>query len=486
MPLERSNPFREVVFVLDPRATARNFSVALFVQGFAFIVSAVTSFVVPKVLPLEPFGYWQLFLFYVGFLGFLQLGLSDGVYLRYGGQARSVIDARVVSQQFVFGLGMQIVVAISLAVAASYVADPNRRLVLLVLAGVSPIFNAKRYWGYVFQAMNETRLFSFSVLVASVGFMVPLMVLLLLRVVSFEPYVAAFAFSEGLALGYCLICARGVLSISALDWRQAMRESVISIRVGIKLLIATLAGVLILGVARFVIDAVWSVRTFGLVSVAVTMVTFFLTLMSQVSMVLYPGLRQSASADQSAVLVRLRFLGLVFLPVAYLLYFPARWGLGLWLPSYMHAFVLAALLMPIAVFDGLMQVVYTTYFKVARREQDLMVLNVATVAVSVAVVLMAGFGAHSIELVLLGPSVAAAVRALVADRIMLRSLGVDSHWEMAGNVAVGALFVVAVSFANSASASAAVMGAYAVLLVWRRREWAPILVGLSRALGKRV
>ena len=51
------------------RSVAKDMLVAIAVQGLAFAVSAVSAFVVPRVVPVESFGYWQLFLFYVGYLG---------------------------------------------------------------------------------------------------------------------------------------------------------------------------------------------------------------------------------------------------------------------------------------------------------------------------------------------------------------------------------------------------------------------------------
>lgn len=469
---------------MDPKSTARNFGVALVVQGFAFIVSATTSFIVPKVVGAEPFGYWQLFLFYVGFVGFLQFGLSDGVYLRFGGRKRSDIDAESVGGQFVVCLASQVLIGVLLAIVAGFVSDPNRSHVILAIAVMTPIMNAKRYWGYVFQAMNETKRFSYSVLVSALAFFVPMTVLLLSKVDTFEPYMISYVLAELASLCYCLLFVRGLLVNPLSGLVKSFRDSWSSIRVGVKLLIATLASTLVLGSARLVIDTIWSIRTFGLVSLAITMVGFFLTLMAQASMVLYPALRQSGTADRRSVVLRLRALTTVFLPIAYVAYFPIRWILGLWLPSYSEAFVLASILMPVCVFDGLMQILYSTYFKVTRREKDLMILNLVTVATSFVVVAVAGFGLGRVDLVLLGPSIAAAGRAAVADRMMMKELEVASRGELLANLALGFGFVLAVRALDPGLAALLTIIAYVAYVLWRRSDWVPLVVSLSKALRR--
>ena len=40
-------------------------------------------------------------------------------------------------------------------------------------------------------------------------------------------------------------------------------DSIASVRVGIKLMLANLSSMLILGIARVVIDSVWGIETFG-------------------------------------------------------------------------------------------------------------------------------------------------------------------------------------------------------------------------------
>ena len=49
-------------------------------------ISTIVILIVPKVIGVKEYGYWQLFMFYSSYLGVLHIGWLDGIYLRYGGE----------------------------------------------------------------------------------------------------------------------------------------------------------------------------------------------------------------------------------------------------------------------------------------------------------------------------------------------------------------------------------------------------------------
>lgn len=64
----------------------KNLLYAFVAQGLSFILSALMSIIVPKVLSVNDFGYWQLFIFYTSYVGFFHFGFNDGIYLLNGGK----------------------------------------------------------------------------------------------------------------------------------------------------------------------------------------------------------------------------------------------------------------------------------------------------------------------------------------------------------------------------------------------------------------
>ena len=57
---------------------ARNTMIAFAAQFISLSVSVVMSLLVPKIVGVADYGYWQLFMFYTTYSGFFHLGLNDG------------------------------------------------------------------------------------------------------------------------------------------------------------------------------------------------------------------------------------------------------------------------------------------------------------------------------------------------------------------------------------------------------------------------
>lgn len=93
------------------RSILSNFSVALGAQGLSTLVGLLTSLIVPKLLGVADFGYWQLFIFYTTYLSLFTLGLNDGVYLIEGGKRRDETNKKQLASQFWVECGYQFIFA---------------------------------------------------------------------------------------------------------------------------------------------------------------------------------------------------------------------------------------------------------------------------------------------------------------------------------------------------------------------------------------
>lgn len=465
---------------MDFKKLLGNFSAALAAQGLNMAVGVLTTLLVPKVLGVTEFGYWQLFVFYAGYVGFFHLGLADGVYLREGGHGRDVIDKRDVNSQFWFSLAYQLVFAGAIvALAATGFFGPDRSFVLLFTALYLVVNNAVTFLGYVFQCMNETKAFSLSVAINSIAFLVPLVALLVVQDADFRTYVEFYVVAKMVSLLYLGIKARSFFAAGLERLSQTWRTSVESIRCGFKLMIANFSATLILGIARFLIDGSWGIEEFSYVSFALSIVTFFMLFVSQASMVLFPALRQVEPGQVGLFFLFARDALDLALPVVYLLYAPAVWLLGLWLPQYAPSFPLFALLLPLCVFNGKMNVVGNTFYKVLRMEGKLLALNVATLALSTAGALVGTFALHSVDFVIGSAVVAVVVRSLWSEQVLSRRFDDRLGALSLGSVLLSAVFLIATLALPMLASWVVVAVAYAVHLAVFRKK----LVQARKRLG---
>ena len=458
--------------------------VAIISQGLSTAVSILMSLIVPKMLGVTEYGYWQLFIFYFSYIGFFHFGLNDGVYLTHGGLARDELDKRNINSQFVFGLVLEIIFAAGI-IAVAFVGpfESARQFVIVAVALAMIVYNASCYLGYVFQAVNETALFSYSAVWETVIFAVALVVLLLLRVTQFEPYVVAYAASRCGRLAYCCIKGRDILGAGLLPMREAVAESCKSIRVGINLMVANIASGLILGIVRFFVDANWGIEVFSVVSLSLSLATFFLTFLSQVSMVLFPNLKRLDEKRCSSVFVIMRDALDLLLPCIYVLYTPIVLILMIWLPEYAKGIALFSTLFPICAFEAKMDLAGTTFFKILRKEKELLALNAAAVVASLACTLVGAYVLQSVQIILVCAVVILGLRSYIADVWVTRTLSADSNILGVASILVSVIFVVVAQFTDYALTSIAFIPVYLVYLIVFRKRLAAVAHSLSSLKG---
>lgn len=470
---------------MDFRRLLKDFSIALLSQGMSLSIGFLTSLLVPKILGVEEFGYYQLFIFYTSYVGMLHLGLDDGIYLLKGGQTRDEIDKGSVGRQLWSGIAYQTIFALVIIVVALLGPFGDERAFVIAMTALYMLLaNSSYYLGAVFQAMNETKLYSFSVMTERLAFLLPLALLLVFHVTAAEPYIVAAVASRAVMLAFCMSRAQGMLSADLAHPRESFRETFDSIRVGINLTVANISGNLVLGVARFLIDAAWGIETFAQLSVALSMVALFNTFIAQASMVLFPSLRQARGAEQKAFYHGARDAMALFLPLIYLLCVPAIRFMSLWLPQYAAAMPFFVILLPMCVFESKMDVTCATFFKVLRKEQLLLKINLCTVACSSVLSLVGVYAIQSIYAVIIGVVLVIIGRSLFSESCLNRSLGVPSNRIALSELAVTLAFVVTTLTVGGIPSVVVTACACAAHLLVNWRETRSVLSTLKNTLRR--
>ena len=371
---------------MNIRKLVKDLFTAFGAQGVSFLASCVTTLLVPKILGVEGFAYWQLFVFYTSYVSFFQLGLNDGVNLQHSGKKPAEINKGLIRSELRVGLVYQSVAAALIAVYGLFFeSDGGRTLVIVAAAVYLLLSNTAFYISYVFQAINETRVASCSIVINRGFYLAALVVCLLLQVETFYPYVLLYLVSQAFSLCYCLWKGRAFFGTKVLAFKEALRETAVSIKIGFVLTIANITGSFIIGISRLVIDSVWGISAFGEVSLSLSIVNFALVFISQVAMVSFPALRLAGPDNEAYYYAQMRDMVGVLLPAAFLFYVPIKWLVGMWLPQYYDSLMYLVVLFPVCVFEAQADLVVVTFMKVRSEIKVLFLLNLASLGACVIV-----------------------------------------------------------------------------------------------------
>lgn len=141
------------------------------------------------------------------------------------------------------------------------------------------------------------------------------------------------------------------------------------------------------------------------------------------------------------------------------------------------------LLLPLCLFDGKMNALYSTMFKVCRKEATLLALNLTTMTMSAAAASLGAFVFHNLYFVLISGTITVMLRSTVSGAILSRDVMGRPRVSL-GEVVLSIVFVAGTTMLSDASAFVLCAGAYAIYLFMRRASIRKLSNNLSR--GKKL
>lgn len=431
--------------------------------------SAFVVLLLPKVLGVEDYGYFQLFLFFSSYAGALTLGWLDGMHLRYGGWEYADLDARVLSSQLRLLIVSQIGVSaaiMGIALAAS--GSPEHTFVLAAFALASVLLNVRGLPIVLLQATYRAREFARLVVIERVAYVALLVIAL--AVGSRDYRVMVWCALVALVIG----AATALRSIqAAVRHRPASieagrHEAWQNIVAGLPLLVSNVAGMLVIGVMRLAIERRWGISAFGGVSLLLSLAGLAVAVVNVIGLVVFPLFRRLSSDRLRASFTALSTLLSATLLGLLVTYYPLRLLLEQWLPAYAEAWTYLVWILPVAVYESRQVLLLTTVLKVVRKERLLLAINLAMLGIAVVLALLTAVVLARMEFLIGAITGLVFLRALVSELVVGRHLGLPVARALLLDGAVAISFIVIGTTVESWSMVPLYLAVYAAYLFLRR------------------
>ena len=352
-------------------------------QAIQLIRSVIVSLLIPKILGIQEYGFWQLFIFYTQYGGFLHLGLIDGISLREGGNQYTNLNFKLLGVQLRVLLIWICIAILPFCLLGLYNEDQDRSVVILMSCLFVIINLLYTFFLYIMQAVNRIKEASYGKILISIIFIGAIIFLLSCHVNDYRPYIYTYISAHVIGLLYymfkCKEIINNILSRATKTYIKCLYSDIIT---GFVLLMSNIMGMLIVGYGRFMIDYTWGITTFSTVSFAFMFVNFFLMFINQASQVLFPELRRRSDDDICFFFEKYRHKLSLMFPIALLLYAPICLFVNLWLPKYSQSMEYLVFLLPLCVFDSQMNSFCNTLYKVFNKTNQLFMCNAISLFVS--------------------------------------------------------------------------------------------------------
>lgn len=463
---------------------AGNIAYVFSANVLSLVVSAFSVLIIPKFMSLDDYGIWQLFLFYFSYVGLLAFGLEDGIYLRYAGYRFEDLDTKRMAGQYYLDLGFQILIAVATVVAASVFWEEDvsaKVLALLCAVLLSPLAHLYGLSNLILQMTDRIREYARLALLDGVVFFLGACVLLGVGRFEFRYFYFAKCFSATcMALGAVWYCRR-LLKPRFDSFRRILQEAVENISVGIKLMLANIANLLIIGNIRYGISLGWDVATFGKVSLTLSLSNFLLVFINSVSVVFFPIIKRMDEERRADVYREIRDVLTFLLFGALLGYYPLKCILSWWLPKYADSLIYMSILFPVCVFESKVCLLINTYLKSMRQETLMLKINIGSVLVSLAVTCLTVGVFRDLNLTVLSIVGVYAFRCIVAEYVTGKLLGLSLGKEILVDIAMCGIFIAVGWLFDDWRCMVLYGAAYGLLLFWERNRFRKTLSRWRRA-----
>ncbi|MGB4588358.1 MAG: hypothetical protein WBI17_03865 [Clostridiaceae bacterium] len=448
-----------------------NFSYTLISNLISLIISTLVVMIIPKLIGVEQYGYWQLYLFYSSYVGFLHLGWIDGIYLRYGGKTYEELDKNKFFSQFHMLSFTQFAIAVFVFFVTFVInMEGDKGFILQMTAICLFVSNLRNMLNFILQGTNRIKEFAQITLIDRITYIALILIFLLAGVKEYKLMIIADLIGKLISLIYAMYTCKEIVFRKVSSFYINIKEAITNINVGIKLMFSNIASMLVIGIVRFGIERYWDVSTFGKVSLTLSISNLLMIFINAVGIIMFPLLRRTDKKKLPAFYILMRTFIMVIMMGFLLFYHPLRVVLSAWLPQYKDSLMFMALLFPLSAYEGLTALLINTYLKTMREEKAMMYINLVTMGLSLAMTgIFAGL-LHNLNLTILSITMLLSVRCILAETYLTKKMKISVKKDIILEVVLVAIFMFSGWFINSWLTSLIYLGVYMVYLLLKKKD----------------
>jgi O-antigen/teichoic acid export membrane protein len=449
----------------------KNFSYSLSSNLLSFLISTLVVLIIPKLIGVKEYGYWQLYLLYSSYVGLLHFGWNDGIYLRYGGKEYEDLDKKLFFSQFYMLLFTQIIIAaIIFLFSVLFFKDVDKIFIIQMTSICLLIVNARYMLIYILQSTYRIKEYSKTIIIDRILYFSIISLFLISGIRDYKLMVVSDLIAKLAGLLYAVYCCRDIVFKRISLFSFYLREVIENITAGIKLMFSNIAGKLIIGIIRFGMEYSWDVSTFGKVSLALSASNFMVLFINALGLIMFPVLRRTNEKRLPGIYMTMRnFLILILLGVL-VIYYPFKVVLSIWLPEYAESLLYMSLVFPMCIYEGKMALLINTYLKTLRKEKIMLLINLLSLGISLLITIVTTLVIKSLDLAVASIVFLLALRSILGEIFLSKILKISIYKDIILEIIMTLVFILTGWFINSWLTFLLYLLAYIIYLIIKRKE----------------
>lgn len=442
----------------------RNFSWVFGAQILVLFISVTRAIILPKILSVDGFGYWEIYWFYSCYAALFCFGYNDGIYLKYGGYEYAQLPIIQIRSANRFLLNILGIISLVGGICCWFLGSKSDETFSFIFVILNiPIVCFTGILIYIFQITNQFKKYSFFSTIDKILVILVIMTIIIVDKVNYKYIVLADFIGRVLVILLMVSRAKELIWGETLNHRQSFRFLVETVSVGIKLMIANLMGMLLVGAGKIIVQLFGDIRKFAVYSFGVSITGLILTAVTAISLVLYPSLKRISKERYPTLFSQINSFTQLFGVTALLVYFPCVLFIEWFYPKYIDIIPFLNIFFLIVYTNIKISVLTNIFFNVLRREKDMLRANFMCIGIFIIISVVTFNINKEIWVIALCTFVALLFRAYYSEMFLSAKLGVIGRKNFVLEITYLIVFLLSTSFM---SFNMALCTMIAVFVIW--------------------
>lgn len=343
--------------------------ISVTISNVSTIVSGViVGFILPKILPVEDYGWYKTFTLYMTYVGLFSLGIIDGIVLKYGGYNYDEIDRTHFRAYFKWYILVHVFFACVINFFAILLNDSHLHVILVIVSVNMIAVNITGYFQQISQITQRFKEYSLRKIIQSILNIIVVGIFCSVYIITgnsnYVFYLVIFVVSNvGLSLWY-IYTYRGIVFGSAVSLKTAQSEVLGLCKKGFPLLFANLCSTIILTLDRQFVNIFFDTSIYAKYAFAYNMLALVTVATSAMSTVIYPALKRTSKQLMRKNYTLLISVISIIVFGTLLVYFPLCLFVEWFLPKYEESLNVFRIVFPGLALSSPITVIMHNFYKV--------------------------------------------------------------------------------------------------------------------------
>lgn len=396
----------------------------------SILISGISILVFPKILSVEDFGYWQIYILITMYLSYASFGISDGIYIRYSNLNDYEDNKRYIGFHYWLMLFVDSFIGISLILLLHYL-NSNKETMLFYAVFSCLLVVPKSIILYFRQSMGDNVFTSKLLIIEKIIFLSGITLIYYFELdFSIQSLIYADLFSKVVSMISTIIIFPDYFKIKIeKPISFFIKEFFSNFRIGVIILFVNFSTMIILGILRLGIESNWSIEIFATISLILNFSNFLIIFINSLSLLTFPILTRNKKNLMKLKKYYLDFNRVLFILLLTTLYLSVFVSIiiNLYLTEYSFGTKYSIIFFAIIIFEGKNIILSMNYLKVLRKEKILLCINVILIILTCIFYVIFIKILSNLFLTVLSMLILIVIKSLITEVYLLKLLSLKEH-----------------------------------------------------------